>query len=71
MSTVGDMDNRDPLVTTAAAQFLPLRGLNNCEDVPKDRRVTREEGHVYTETDALGDDNDAAICKPEVEILFH
>lgn len=72
MSPIGDVDDRDPLVATAAVRFVPWArgGLRNCEDIPKDRRVAREEGHVYAETDALGDDDNAAVCEPEVGIVF-
>lgn len=44
--------------------------MRNCEDIPKDGRVAREEGRVYAETDALGDDDDAAIGEPEIGIVF-
>ncbi|OJT07809.1 hypothetical protein TRAPUB_1292 [Trametes pubescens] len=69
MSAVGDVDDGDPLVCTTA-RCVSGGGLRNGEHVPKDGRGAREEGHVDAETGALRDDDDAAICKPQVGILF-
>lgn len=60
------------MVLTVIVEFFPWGGLRQCEHVAKDGRKVREEGDVGAETaGAFGEDNDVAVCKPEVALSFN